>query len=473
MCPVYLVVAVILPVLTLVYASFQRLATAFPRAGNFTLENYTTALSLDAVRSALWNSLILGLGTATIGVLLMGLLSWIIYRSRLPGAGAIEYILMFPQAVPRLVFAFGKAIAGPERSRVVAAILNVLGWLTLLILPLALLVYLQVASLPLHAAAVTAVQRHRACRPGNGAARRRVPDAGGDIFLGALLRLVLKNPGSVAFGLATVAGAAFLTVAAIAAATVPGTAATAARRCSACSATWRLPTRASCPTKALMGARTINLRGRDLRFARLDRAELPQTDLTGARLDGASLTGADLRGARLGCANASALPRVGRPRKGGLHVGQGRVRRRAEQMTGAKLTGADLRGANFDEAVLAKANDRALMIGATFERAKLGDRADLSGDVPDAASLLRAGLQGAVLTGARLEMADLTDATLRREPGGCPPRGCDAAWVKPGGRRPAARQALRRDMRGARLQAADLAGAAVRRASRRRRGGAC
>ena len=107
MCLLYLGVAVVLPVVTLLYASFQRLATFFPRAGNFTLVNYTTALSLDAVRSALWNSLLLGLGTASIGVVLMGFLSWMIYRSRLPGAGAIEYILMFPQAVPRLVFAFG------------------------------------------------------------------------------------------------------------------------------------------------------------------------------------------------------------------------------------------------------------------------------------------------------------------------------------------------------------------------------
>ena len=107
MCLLYLGVAVVLPVVTLLYASFQRLATFFPRADNFTLVNYTTALSLDAVRSALWNSLLLGLGTASIGVVLMGFLSWMIYRSRLPGAGAIEYILMFPQAVPRLVFAFG------------------------------------------------------------------------------------------------------------------------------------------------------------------------------------------------------------------------------------------------------------------------------------------------------------------------------------------------------------------------------
>jgi iron(III) transport system permease protein len=106
-CLGYLGIAVALPVLTLLYASVQRLATAFPRAGNFTLANYVTALSLDAVRSALWNSLLLGVATAVLGVVLMGFLSWIIYRSRLPGAGLIEYVLMFPQAVPRLVFAFG------------------------------------------------------------------------------------------------------------------------------------------------------------------------------------------------------------------------------------------------------------------------------------------------------------------------------------------------------------------------------
>jgi iron(III) transport system permease protein len=106
-CVAYLGVAVILPVLTIAYASFQRLTSVVPRADNFTLANYATALSLDAVRSALGNSLILGLATASIGVVLMGFLSWLIYRSRLPGAGVIEYLLMFPQAVPRLVFAFG------------------------------------------------------------------------------------------------------------------------------------------------------------------------------------------------------------------------------------------------------------------------------------------------------------------------------------------------------------------------------
>jgi iron(III) transport system permease protein len=45
-----------------------------------------------------------GLGVATVGVVIMALLVWIIYRSQLWGRGAIEYLVMFPQAVPRLVF---------------------------------------------------------------------------------------------------------------------------------------------------------------------------------------------------------------------------------------------------------------------------------------------------------------------------------------------------------------------------------
>src|SRR5262249_60154469 len=58
----------------------------------------------DAVRSALANSLMLGLGVATVGVFVMAILVWIIYRGRLPGRGAIEYAVMFPQSVPRMVF---------------------------------------------------------------------------------------------------------------------------------------------------------------------------------------------------------------------------------------------------------------------------------------------------------------------------------------------------------------------------------
>lgn len=106
-CLLYLFAAVGLPLITLLYASLQKIAVAFPAAGNWTLDNFRVAMTMNAVRSALVNSLLLGFGTATIGAVLMGLLAWLIYRSRLPGSGLIEYLVMFPQAVPRLVFAFG------------------------------------------------------------------------------------------------------------------------------------------------------------------------------------------------------------------------------------------------------------------------------------------------------------------------------------------------------------------------------
>ena len=106
-CVLYLLAAVGLPLVTLLYASLQKIAVAFPTAENWTLDNFRVAMTMNAVRSALTNSLLLGFGTATIGVVLMGLLAWLIYRSRLPGGGLIEYVVMFPQAVPRLEFAFG------------------------------------------------------------------------------------------------------------------------------------------------------------------------------------------------------------------------------------------------------------------------------------------------------------------------------------------------------------------------------
>jgi iron(III) transport system permease protein len=107
LCASYVLLSAVLPIATLAFASVQKLAVAFPPAENFTLDNFRQALSLNAVTSAMTNSLVLGFLTATIGVALTGVLAWIIQRSRLPGRGVLEYIVMLPQAVPRLVFAFG------------------------------------------------------------------------------------------------------------------------------------------------------------------------------------------------------------------------------------------------------------------------------------------------------------------------------------------------------------------------------
>ena len=103
-CCLYIFLAVLLPLAALIFTSLERFATVILSQAEFTLANYETALSLGPVRIALGNSLMLGFGVATVGVVLMAFLVWIIYRSRIVGRGTIEYLVMFPQAVPRLVF---------------------------------------------------------------------------------------------------------------------------------------------------------------------------------------------------------------------------------------------------------------------------------------------------------------------------------------------------------------------------------
>ena len=106
-CASYVLLAVVLPMATLAFASVQKLTVALPKWSDLTLEHYREAMDMNAVQQALGNSLMLGLATATIGGLVAFLLAWTIQRSKLPFRGALEYLVMFPQSVPRLVFAFG------------------------------------------------------------------------------------------------------------------------------------------------------------------------------------------------------------------------------------------------------------------------------------------------------------------------------------------------------------------------------
>jgi iron(III) transport system permease protein len=103
----YIIAAVILPLAALLLTSFERFATVILAQMQFTIANYATALQMGSVGPAFINSLILGISVATIGVPVIGVLAWIVYRSRMPGRGVAEYVIMFPQAVPRLVFGLG------------------------------------------------------------------------------------------------------------------------------------------------------------------------------------------------------------------------------------------------------------------------------------------------------------------------------------------------------------------------------
>lgn len=106
-CWSYVGVSVILPLAALLLTSFQKFATTFLAQSIFTTMNYRNALAMGTLGSAFTNSLTLGVTVATVGALVICILVWVIYRSRMPGRGAAEYLLMLPQAVPRLVFGLG------------------------------------------------------------------------------------------------------------------------------------------------------------------------------------------------------------------------------------------------------------------------------------------------------------------------------------------------------------------------------
>jgi iron(III) transport system permease protein len=106
-CWAYVGLSVFLPLAALLLTSFQRFATVIMSQSIFTLANYQSALQMGALGAALENSLLLGLVVATIAVPLVSVLVWLVYRGNVPGGRAIEALVMFPQAVPRLVFGLG------------------------------------------------------------------------------------------------------------------------------------------------------------------------------------------------------------------------------------------------------------------------------------------------------------------------------------------------------------------------------
>ena len=381
-------------------------------------------------------------------------------------------------------FFFVQAIAGPERSRVMSAFLHGLSWLTLAILPVLVLLYVQVVFLPYHDVGIT--WAHRAALVA-------------DMLLLALIGVFLTRPeASVLRALAaqgrarplaftvTTAVMLFTLMFSFLVATVPGewldrmaerVSAAGDRRLVSERAAYgfAIPLLGSRPDGTLLGVfernlsvpdvdlvvdkdatpgePTLNLRGRDLRFARLDRTDLHQADLTGADLEGASLAGADLRNVFMQCADIDELIFSG-DRKAARCPTAERANFAGAKLAGARLQGAGLRGARFEGADLAGADlSHAALPGASFYNARL-ERAELTGGVSlQGANFATATLRGTDLTGAKLVGADFTAASMK---------GAVLAHALLQGARMRDADLEAADLYKANLQAADLRGARIR-----------
>lgn len=334
-------------------------------------------------------------------------------------------------------FFFVQGIAGPHRSALMSGFLNIMSWLTIIILPLVLLLYMQVAFLPYHDVATTWINRTFLTLDIIvvlliGVFLMRAETS----FFQAFWRSTIAHPVSVA---ATAAVLGMVLYLSYFAATVPGerldTIGRKLNQWASLSGDGKLlhgglnmPALVAdnsilglfqrnlmvidADLTQLEGARTLRLRGRDLRHAKLDRTDLAGADLTGARLDGASLIGANLENASLGCADPDALM-LSDSRTAARCVSARGVDLRRARLNGARLWGIDLSEAKLDDADLERADiSNGLLIGATLTNAQL-DKAELTGGVQaQGANFLNASLQGADLTGARLQLADFSSASM-------------------------------------------------------------
>lgn len=373
-------------------------------------------------------------------------------------------------------FFFVQAIAGPHRSVVMSAFLHGMSWLTLVILPVVLLLFVQIKFLPYHDVAITWMHRIA---------------LGVDIFVliligvflvrseasffQAFFRTTRQHPLSV---LATAGILLLVSFFSFLVATVPGeqldrlVRANSLDRYTFGFAIPLLKPRADGTLFGLFhrnlvvtdtdlvadasvqpGEASLNLRGRDLRYAKLDRSDLRQADLTGADLSGASLVGTDLRGARLNCADLNTFILSDDRDRANCAVAAGANLMRAN-LTEARLAGIDLKGGILEEVQAVGADfSYGDLAGVNFAGAHV-ERADFTGGARmQGVNFLIAYLQGADLTGAQLQYADFSTAQMQ---------GALLAHANLEGAVLRDTELEGADLRAARLHGADLTGARLK-----------
>jgi len=344
-------------------------------------------------------------------------------------------------------FFFVQSIAGPHRSKIMGGLLHAMSWLTLVVLPVVLILYIQVMFLPYHDVLIT--WTHRIALGADVAMLTLIGvflSRAETSFFTAFWRTTLAHPVT---SLVTMVVITAVTLFSFLIATVPGEAldrfgqtvfgtpekASEQKFYGGFTIPFLFSDTATSPDGALFGIfrrnlvvtdtdlvvdrdvsagePTLKLRGRNLRYAKLDRSDLHQADLTGANLDFASLRGADLRDAWLNCADLNELL-LSEDRKRAQCTSARDANFSRARLNRARMTGIDADGSVFEEANLESAEmPYAILSGANFSSAKL-EKADLTGGVQaQGASFLIASLQGADLTSAKLHAADFRSAEMQ------------------------------------------------------------
>jgi iron(III) transport system permease protein len=101
----YFFLIVVLPLLVLVWSSFQKFYSvpSMEALGRLTLDPYRTVLGYPNLMRTVWNSLILAVGSATLIMLVTSVICWIVVKTRLPGRWLLDNIASLPMVFPGIV----------------------------------------------------------------------------------------------------------------------------------------------------------------------------------------------------------------------------------------------------------------------------------------------------------------------------------------------------------------------------------
>ena len=100
LCLLFIAVMIILPLVTLIMGTFMEFFGHFQLEKVWTTRHWTGVFTDLVFLRSLKNTLLLGLGAATVGTLVYALISYLIVRTYLPGRGVIDVLSWLPWAMP-------------------------------------------------------------------------------------------------------------------------------------------------------------------------------------------------------------------------------------------------------------------------------------------------------------------------------------------------------------------------------------
>jgi iron(III) transport system permease protein len=99
----YVVSTIIAPIAILVAAALSR----YTWSGSYSLANAIGYLQSDDVWFTLQNSVVISVISASVATLAGIVIAWIVVRTRLPGKGVLEYVILLPISMPGIAFGVG------------------------------------------------------------------------------------------------------------------------------------------------------------------------------------------------------------------------------------------------------------------------------------------------------------------------------------------------------------------------------